>query len=442
MQKNRWNSKSSFQIITLGFALLILTGTLLLMLPFSTKTGKSASFIDALFTATSASCVTGLVVHDTASYWSSFGQAIILILIQIGGMGIVTFAIAIQMFSGRKISLSDRSVLSESISSPQLSGVVRLMRFILIFTASVEAAGAILLMPVFIPKLGVPRGIWYSVFHSISAFCNAGFDLNGYDTPYSSLTAYASNTIMNIVIMALIVTGGIGFLCWHDILTNRHHVKKWRLQTKVVLTVTAVLITVPAICFYFLEYRTGSTHDRVLLSLFQSVTTRTAGFNTADLTKLTGAGVMLMVVLMLIGGSPGSTAGGMKTTTLAVLSSTCFSIFRRKPDVNLFNRRIDDTVSKKASALLMMYTVLPVVSAMVISTIDDIPIMTCLFEAASALGTVGLTLGITPGLSHVSHLLLAFLMYMGRVGGLTLVFAAVADRPDTGMNPVENITVG
>lgn len=442
MQKKRWNSKSSFQIITFGFAALILTGTLLLMLPFATRSGRSASFMDALFTATSASCVTGLIVHDTAAYWSSFGQAVILVLIQIGGMGIVTFALAIQIFSGRKIGLSERSVMSESISSPQLAGVVRLTRFILTFCAAVEAAGALLLMPVFIPKLGIGRGIWYSFFHSISAFCNAGFDLNGYISHYSSLTAYSADTLLNIVIMALIITGGIGFLCWHDILTCRQHIKKWRMQTKVVVSVTAVLIAVPAICFYLAEYKTGSTHDRVLLSFFQSVTTRTAGFNTADLTKLHGAGIMLMIVLMLIGGSPGSTAGGMKTTTFAVLSSSCLSVFLRKPDVNMFRRRIDDETQKKASALLMMYTFLPVAAAMIISTVDDVPIIKCLFETASALGTVGLTLGVTPGLSNVSHILLAFLMYMGRVGGLTLVFAAVADRVDSGVNPVEKITVG
>lgn len=438
-----WKQLTSSQIIILGFALLILAGALLLTLPIATRGPGHASFWDALFTSTSASCVTGLVVQDTGTYWSYFGQAVILCLIQIGGMGIVTFAMAIAIASGRKIGLMSRGVMQDSIDAPQMAGILRLTRFILTFTAAVETAGAVSMMPVFIPRFGVGKGIWYSFFHSISAFCNAGFDLMGVEDQYSSLTAFSDSPIINITIMALIVVGGLGFFCWYDILQNRWHVRHYRMQTKVVLMMTAILIVLPAIYFYMIEYSDFSGSERVFLSLFQSVTTRTAGFNTADLNKLGGTGLMLMILLMLIGGSPGSTAGGMKTTTIAVLFASSFAVFRRKKDVNLFHRRVDEETNKKAGAIMLMYLFLFLLSAIVIFLREHVSMAACLFETASAIGTVGLTLGLTPGLHMLSRTVLVLLMYFGRVGGLTLIFATLSsDSRGAGRNPVEKITVG
>ena len=318
---------TSSQIIVLGFLGAILLGAFLLMLPISTADGKGATFADAVFTATSATCVTGLIVQDTATYWSYFGQAVILLLIQIGGMGVVTFAVAITVASGKKLGLMQRSTMQEAISAHQMGGIVQLTGFILKTSAIIEVTGAALLAPAFIKEFGVGKGIWYSFFHSISAFCNAGFDLMGVKEKYSSLTSFSDNPLVNIVIMALIIIGGIGFLVWDDIKTNKFHVRKYRMQTKIVLLTSAVLILLPAV-YFFLEFAGMDIKSRIFNSLFQSVTTRTAGFNTYDLTKLNSGGISIMIVLMLIGGSPGSTAGGMKTTTFAVVILTAISGFR------------------------------------------------------------------------------------------------------------------
>lgn len=442
-QLRRMHRLSSFQIITGGFACVILVGALLLMLPISSAGGLWTPFHETLFTATSAVCVTGLVVQDTGTYWSSFGQAIILMLIQIGGLGIITMAIAIVLFSGRKISLVERNMMADSINAPYLSGILRITRFILLFTAIVEGAGAVSLMTVFIPRFGAARGIWYAVFHSVSAFCNAGFDLMGRESgKFSSLTAFTDSPVVNITIMALIVIGGIGFVTWNDMITKGPHFSRYRMQTKTVLIMTLSLIVIPAIYFYVCEYGGEAMPTRILASFFQSVTTRTAGFNTTDLTKLSEAGIFIFIVLMLIGGSPGSTAGGMKTTTVAVLFSQMLSVFRRSDSTPLFRRRIDEETTRKASALLLMYIFLFSLSAIIISRVEGIPMLTCLFETASAVGTVGLTLGITPGLHAVSRILLMLLMYAGRVGGLTLIYATLSNDHSTGKLPLERITVG
>ncbi|MGI6118943.1 MAG: TrkH family potassium uptake protein [Bilifractor sp.] len=438
----RLRDLDSSQSVILGFLLLILTGALLLTLPISKAGAGHASFSDALFTSVSASCVTGLVVQDTGTYWSLFGQIVILALIQVGGLGIITMALTIILFSGKKIGLVLRNQMAESINAPYLSGILRLTRFILLFTAAVEGAGAAAMMTVFIPRYGVGRGIWYSVFHSVSAFCNAGFDILGAEQKFGSLTNFASQPVINITVMALIVIGGLGFVTWNDIFSCVGKGNKLRMQTKTVLTVTIILITVPALLFYFGEYGDLSGEERILGSLFQSVTTRTAGFNTTDLTKLSSADVLIFIILMLIGGSPGSTAGGMKTTTVAVLMAGALSVFRRKNDASLFHRRIPEETSQKASAILLMYLSFFSIAAIVISRIENLPILTCLFETASAIGTVGLTLGITPGLHLVSKILLMILMYSGRVGGLTLIYATVANAPNAGKDPMEKIMVG
>ena len=433
---------TSFQIIILGFFGVILLGTLLLMLPLSSKDGCATPLLDALFTSTSAVCVTGLVLYDTATYWSAFGQLVILLLIQIGGMGVITVAAAFAMISGRKISLMQRSTMQEAISAPKVGGIVRLTSFIIKTTLLMELLGAAAMTPVFCRDFGA-KGVWMALFHSISAFCNAGFDLMGTRTPFSSLTSYAAQPVINLVIVLLIIVGGIGFLTWDDIRSNHLHIHRYRMQSKIILCTTALLLAVPAVYFFCFEFVALPTKERVLTSLFQSVTPRTAGFNTVDLASLSEAGQCITIVLMLIGGSPGSTAGGMKTTTVAVLFATAISTFRRQESAHFFGRRVDDDVVKNAVTILIMYLALFFFGGLTISIVEDLPILTCLFEAASAVGTVGLSLGITSGLGMASKLILITLMFCGRVGGLTLIFAALSGtQKNVSKFPREKVTVG
>lgn len=437
------NNKSPFRIIIFGFLLVIFMGSFLLMLPISTKTGECTPFLDALFTSTSAVCVTGLVIHDTATYWSNFGQSVIILLIQIGGLGVITVAGAFTILSGRKIGLMQRSTMQEAIAAPNVGGIVRRTGFILKTALAVELFGAVLLFPVFFCEFGLLKGAWYSLFHSISAFCNAGFDLMGVKAPFSSLTDYAGNPVISIVIALLIAIGGIGFLTWEDIRTNGLHFQKYRMQSKVILTVTGALILISTIYFFLFEFTQAPMGERVLLSFFQAVTPRTAGFNTADLTAMSETGQFVIIILMLIGGSPGSTAGGMKTTTLAVLLANTLAVFRRREHPSFFNRRLSNEVVSQASTILIMYLVLVLTAGLVISRVENLPVLTCLFETASAIGTVGLSLGITPQLSSISHLLLIALMFFGRVGGLTLIFAALSHvQGNSARLPQERITVG
>lgn len=437
------NNKSPFRVIIFGFFLVILMGSFLLMLPISTKGGISTPFLDALFTSTSAVCVTGLVIHDTATYWSNFGQFVIILLIQIGGLGVVTVAGAFAILSGRKIGLMQRSTMQEAIAAPNVGGIVRLTEFILKTALMVELLGAALLFPVFFEEFELIKGAWYALFHSISAFCNAGFDLMGVKTPFSSLTDYACQPVVCIVIALLIVVGGIGFLTWEDVRTNRLHLRKYRMQSKVILAVTSILILLPTIYFFFFEFADAPIGERTLLSVFQAITPRTAGFNTADLTAMSETGQLMITILMLIGGSPGSTAGGMKTTTLAVLLASAFAVFRRRENPHFFNRRITNETVTQAATIMMMYLILFLTGALVISRLENLPVLTCLFETASAIGTVGLSLGITPQLGWISHLILIVLMFFGRVGGLTLIFAALSNKQgNVARFPQERITVG
>lgn len=434
---------SSSQIIILGFAAAILIGSLLLTLPWATRDGQGAPFSDALFTATSAVCVTGLVVRDTASYWSGFGQGVILALIQIGGMGVITVAVALFVCSGRRISLKQRSTMQEAISAPKVGGIVRLTGFIVKMTVLFELLGAAALAFVFCRRFGFGQGLWYALFHSVSAFCNAGFDLMGQSVPFSSLTGFAADPVVNVTIMALIVIGGIGFMTWDDVTTNRLHLRRYRMQSKVVLSATAALIILPAIYFFLLEFDGVPMRERIWLALFQSVTPRTAGFNTADLTALSEDGLALTILLMLVGGSPGSTAGGMKTTTMALLLANAAAVFRRREHAHFFGRRVDGEAVRSAATVAVLYLLLFLGGGLVMSRVEGLPLLTCLFETASAVGTVGLTLGITPSLGGVSRAILIGLMYVGRVGGLTLVFSALAGRQgDTARLPREKLTVG
>lgn len=433
---------TSFQIIIIGFSGVIIFGTFLLMLPFSSRSGLATPFFEALFTSTSAVCVTGLIIHDTATYWSIFGQIVILLLIQIGGMGVITVAASFAMISGRKISLMQRSTMQEAISAPKVGGIVRLTGFIVRGTLVMELLCAAVMAPVFCRDFG-KKGLWMALFHSVSAFCNAGFDLLGVRTPFSSLTSYAANPVINFTIMFLIVVGGIGFLTWDDIRANRLHLRKYRMQSKVILCTTAVLLIVPAMYFYFFEFSDFTRNERLLSSLFQAVTPRTAGFNTVELTDLSEAGQFITIALMLIGGSPGSTAGGLKTTTIAVLFTTAISTFRRRENANIFGRRIDDDVVKNATTISLMYITLCCTGGLIISVSEGLPMITCLFETASAVGTVGLSLGITPELNLLSRVVLILLMFFGRVGGLTLIFAALSGvQKKVSKLPKEKITVG
>ena len=433
---------TSAQIILVGFALVILLGTVLLMLPVSSRAGTATGFADCLFTATSAVCVTGLVVRDTATHWSSFGQAVILILIQIGGMGVITVVAIITMVSGKKISLMQRSAMQDAVAAPQVGGIARFTGFIVRGIFLFELLGALVLMAVFLPEYG-PKGIWLAVFHSISAFCNAGFDLMGTKGAFSSLTSYAENPVVNLTVMALIIIGGIGFLTWQDICSNAAHLRQYRMQSKVILTMTVILIVFPAAFFFFFELRELPLKQRIWGALFQAVTPRTAGFNTMDLTAFSEPGQLLTTLLMLIGGAPGSTAGGMKTTTLAVLFACAAAAFRKRENGAFFGRRIADQTVKNAVAVLLLYLAMFLSGGMIISMAENLPLLTCLFESASAVGTVGLTLGITPSLGAVSRLVLILLMFFGRVGGMTFVFATLPSKENPHSRlPLEKITVG
>ncbi|WP_405357089.1 TrkH family potassium uptake protein [Ruminococcus sp.] len=434
---------SSFQIIILGFVGVILLGALLLMLPISSRGGVVTPFNQTLFTSTSAVCVTGLIVQDTATHWSLFGQIIILALIQVGGLGVITMAASFVLLSGKRFSFSQRNTMQNAISAPSLGGIVRLTKFVVKGTAIIEVTGAVIMMPVFVQSHGA-RGVWMAIFHSVSAFCNAGFDLMGTpDRKFASLTALSDHPVVNIVIMLLIIIGGIGFMTWRDVVTNKFRFKRYRLQSKIVIATSAILIAIPALLYFFYDFAQLPIAQRILGSLFQAVTPRTAGFNTLDLNSMSKFGLAVMIILMLIGGSPGSTAGGMKTVTVAVLFKNAIASFKRKEDPECFGRRIESGTVKTATTLFLMYFTLCFMSAAVISMVEDLPFGVCIFETASAVGTVGLTLGITPGLGVISQVILILLMFLGRVGGLTIIYAALSGSTKKLTKlPKESITVG
>lgn len=336
-----------------------------------------------------------------------------------------------------------RSTMQDAISAPKVGGIVRLTRFILKGTFLIEATGAVLLLPAFLSDYGV-KGIWLAVFHSISAFCNAGFDILGTAThTFSSLMRYSGSILVNVVIMLLIITGGIGFLTWDDIYTNKLNFKRYRMQSKIILMTTACLILLPAVFFFSCDLKKMSTGKRLLAAIFQSVTTRTAGFNTINISKMSETSKAVMILLMLIGGSPGSTAGGMKTTTFTVLILNAIATFRSQENAGAFGRRLEYHVIKNAATIAMLYFTLFFCGGIAISVYEGLPLLDCLYEAASAVGTVGLTLGITPGLHIFSQVVLIILMYLGRVGGLTLIYAVFSGRNKGNARlPLEKITVG
>ena len=439
---------SQTRLIAMGYISIIIIGTLLLTLPFASRSGESAGLVPALFTAVSSSCVTGLVVLDTATSWSLFGQAVIITLIQIGGLGFMTIATMFSMLIKRKMGLREREIMVESINTEHIGSIKNLTRKILIGTAIFEGVGALLFATRFIPEFGIAKGIWYSVFHSISAFCNAGFDLMGVIEPYSSLVSFADDVIVNFTIFALVIIGGIGFLVWDDISQKKLKFKRYQLHTKIVLTVTAILLVVPTVLFFIFERNftnEGLGFGQSLMnSIFDSVTARTAGMNTTDTASLAPASKILTVFLMFIGGSPGSTAGGIKTTTLAVIAISTFNGITRCQSKGIFGRRLEKDAIHKASSVVFTNMSLAIFGIIAILAMQpSFDIGDVIFECVSAIGTVGMTTGITRDLSTVSRLIVAFLMFCGRVGSVSFALALMEKKAAPPVkNPREKITIG
>lgn len=438
--------------ILLGFALIILLGAALLYLPCATRAGEQTSALTALFTATSATCVTGLVVVDTWQHWTLFGQLVILALIQIGGLGFMGIAVIFSFLTRRQISMRERMLLSASLNIDELSGVIRLTRHVTMATLCFEGIGAALLAVRFVPEFGMWDGIYKGIFHSISAFCNAGFDLMGQRGAFSSLTGYVDDPVVCLTISVLIVVGGLGFFVWGDIAIQMTRGKRRRLSvdTRIVLVTTALLVAVGAAVFYLCERRNpatlGNMHapQQLLAAVFQSVTYRTAGFNTVDLSAARDTTTLLGYALMLVGGSPGSTAGGIKTTALAIIVLTMRATLTGKRDVNVFRRRIPWMLVRSAVTLFCLGISICLLSAFVLMAADGLPLNGALFETVSAFGTVGLSMGYTSGLSTVSRLCLIAEMYIGRVGILTLGLGILTRRvaePDC-QYPDANIRIG
>lgn len=434
------------QILVIGFALVILTGAILLTLPIASNEGIRTPFVDALFTSTSAVCVTGLVTLDTGTYWSYFGKTVIIILIQIGGLGFMSFATLISLLIGKKITFKERLVMQEAMNTFSLQGLVKLARYVLIFTFTVEGIGALILSTVFIPEYGLAKGIYFSIFHSISAFCNAGFDLIG---QFRSLTPYAENPTIILTIAALIVVGGLGFAVWYEIF-NYRKVRRITLHSKFVIVVTAILIIGGTILMYIFEYNNPATMEpmsfkgKLLSSLFASITPRTAGYNSISTTDMTPAGRFLTIILMFIGGSPGSTAGGIKTATAGILIMTVISIIKGRGETEVFERRISkDTIYKSLAIAIIGITLVTTVTMILSITEVGASLEYIIYEATSAFGTVGLTLGLTTKLSIIGKIIISFTMYCGRLGPLTIALALSRNHSNNTIRyPEDKILVG
>ena len=432
---------SSVQIIALGFFIMILSGTLFLLLPCAAH--DRISFGEALFTSTSASCVTGLVVRDTASTFTPFGQAVILILIQIGGLGFMTIAVLFMRLLRRRIGLQEKEVITESLNRFRMNDIASTVRFIIVGTAVIEGAGAVLLSFRFIPLFGFGKGLWYAVFHAVSAFCNAGFDLMGtFSGPYSSMTFFADDAYVTLILSALILLGGLGFLVWADLMRCGKKASAWRLHTKVVLFANLFLLLFGTVLFFFLE-RKGTVPARLLHAFFDSVTPRTAGFNTVDTGGLSDGSKFLTMILMFIGGSPGSTAGGVKTTTVAVMVLYAVSKARRSRSVAIFRRSIPRETLEKATAVFLYSLLLIVIGVLTITLVQSLPLTDVLFEIFSAINTVGMTTGITRELLPVSRAVIILLMYLGRVGSVSFAVALLERKALPKVTyPPEDIPIG
>lgn len=434
------------RLVIVSFLIVIGAGALLLMCPFASGTGEWTPFVDCLFTATSAACVTGLAVVDTAGHWSAAGQAVILLLVQIGGLGAMTIITGSFSVVRRRATLKDTRLLMQAAGNDSYAGVVKLVRRIFGGTLLFEGVGALLLAVRFIPLFGWGRGVWYAVFHSVSAFCNAGFDILGDYRGGASLSAFSNDPLVVLTVSALIVLGGLGFIVWDDLVTSRFRFKDMKFHSKVVLTVTLTLLIVPFGLFLLLEWGGAFAGrplgDKLLLALFQAVTPRTAGFATVPMASLTDAGLILTTVLMFIGGSPGSTAGGIKTTTLAVVL-VCTVASARKAEPTAFSRRIDDDTVRQATAIVFIYLIVSVIAAMALCAVDAVSLRDASFEVVSAIATVGLSTGITPTLGTAARLILTLLMFAGRIGGLSMAIALSGEQtPAPTRRPAGKLLVG
>jgi len=427
------NTMEPAQVMVIGFGVVILFGGLILNLPIAAKSGKSVGLLNALFTSTSAVCVTGLIVVDTSTYWNEFGQLVIISLIQIGGLGFMTMATMFSLLTGKKINLRERLLIQESLNQRDLSGLVKLTRYIIMMTFAIEGTGALLLSMVFIPKLGLIKGIWYSIFHSISAFCNAGFDLMGpISGEYSSLMYYVDNSLINLVICGLIILGGIGFPVLLDVINNKKY-SKLNVHSKIVINTTAILIAIGFLFIFIVEFNNKGSlgglnmKEKLLSSLFQSVTLRTAGYSTIDLTLLKESTLFLMIILMLIGASPASTGGGLKTTTVATLFLTVKSFILGKEDIEVYQRRISSTTVRKSLGIFFIGVFVALFGTLMLTIVSPgFSLLESAFEVVSAFATVGLSLGGSPTLTAFGKIIIMILMFSGRVGSLTIFIALLS----------------
>lgn len=434
------------QILALGFIFVILVGALILTLPISTTSGERTNFLDALFTATSAVCVTGLIVVDTGTYWNMFGQTVIMILIEIGGLGFMSFTTLIAIILGKKITLRERLILQDAMNTFNIQGLVKMVKYVLVFTVTVQFFGTLLFSTQFIPEYGLGRGLFYSIFHSISAFCNAGFDIFG---NFSSLTYYNSNAVVILVASALIIIGGLGFTVLSE-LYSKKSLRKVSIHSKMVILMTTVLVLGGTLLMFLFENNNVNTianmsfFDKIMNSFFASVTPRTAGFNSISTNGMTTAGQFLTIILMFIGGSPGSTAGGIKTTTIGILIVTIICVIQGKEDAEVFKKRFSKGLVYKAFTLIFIGVSLVIVVTMLLSyTEKEVSFIALFYETVSAFGTAGLTLGLTSKLSSVGKVLIMIMMYLGRVGPLTVVLSITRKKINLGIKyPEGKILIG
>ena len=436
---------SHSQILAGGFFIIILIGAVVLNMGFSSAKGESIGFLDALFTSTSSVCVTGLIVADTGTYWSDFGKFVIMILVQIGGLGFMTIATIGVLISGERLSYSEKLLIQNSLSSEKTSGILKFSKKIILLSLFIEFVGAICLSIAFVPEFGFVKGICYGIFHSVTAFCNAGFDIMG---NFSSLTAYFNNPIVNISIMLLIILGGLGFSTFFDI-NRKRSFKKFKLNTKIILITTAILIVIPTFLFFIFEMNNPKTlgsmnfGEKILASLFQVVSPRTAGYNTIELSQMHDSTKFLTIILMFIGGAPASTAGGLKTTTFALIIISVYCLFKQKSEIEIFGRTIPFKNLNKALVSLVIGFTLVITGTMIILSYSDFDFLTVLYEVTSAYATVGLTLGITTKLNAICKITLIILMFMGRVGSLTVLYSFIkTDSKKKYKYPKEEINIG
>lgn len=440
------NKLNGIQIIILGIIAINIIGAIILTLPVSSKSGEGTNFLDALFTSASAVCVNGLVINDTGTYWSTFGQIVLIILSEVGGLGIMSFTIFIAILLGKKITLKDRLTLQSSMNTFSIQGLVKMIKYIMYVAFSVQFFGILLLSTQFVPEFGIKKGMFYSLFHSVSAFCNVGMDLFG---DFKSLTEYYSNPVIIITISILVIIGGLGFTVLIE-LYNYKEIKNISVHTKMVLFISTLLIILGALLIFILEYNNPKTlgdmgiFDKILNSIFASITPRTAGFNTISTEGMTKAGKIVTIMLMFIGGSPGSTAGGLKTSTFGIIIFTIISVIRGRDDTEAFGRRFSKEVVYKSFSLLIIGIMLVIAATMLLSITEyDETFISILYEATSAIGTAGLSTGVTQRLSGIGKVVIIIMMYIGRIGPFTLAFALTNNKKKTGIRyPEGRILIG